>query len=268
MQPNAVTNNAAIVEANEERESSVHAILKDFLQKSLSKWNEAYSNESEDSKKPEYAEGPREAKDARDAKVAEDSEEAGEFKEATGSVVSIGLPALKATAGDTSLPCDVRRGAVVALVYFFGEKLSSLDASSVSDALRDYVLKGSHEDRAFMADLMCRHPVPGLKNALLFLLSQGSLLYRPQLFLVFVRLMPKGSPEVSSFLRRHIRYGDQQTKMAAIQAAIEWGPACVREELLLGLRKEASPLVRKAVIEALSLISDEEVRTALARAGR
>lgn len=176
----------------------------------------------------------------------------------TGSIPNLSIPGLGSEAAlETALSEDSSveeiRGASIYLLFAKPEK----SLKYVGKILRTASFERLRE---FIVELLTKFGTQEHLEAIILLLRRGSIMDRRKLLDVLASPGQTNDPKALKLIKRYLRYGDQHSKLIAVQAVERIGDAGdFAEDLIYLLQKETAEPVRLAVLNALRKNSDSTV---------
>lgn len=171
------------------------------------------------------------------------------------SDTKIGAPDSK-TALETALAEDSTRDETRgAIIYLFLVK----PEESLKNAGKILRTASFSKLREFVVELLVNFGTRQHLDAMILLLRRGSIMDRKRLLMALLDMGEADNPKVLNLIRRYLQYGDQHSRVIAIQAVERIGTADFTEELLYLLQKETAEPVRSAVLKALRTNRDSAV---------
>lgn len=145
---------------------------------------------------------------------------------------------------------DSAKGAVIYALLNKNEEM----IKALYEAL---IVNKSHSIREFTAKLLIEKKTDKSKNLIIYLIMQGSLLYRRQLLELLGEIANKEDRQIENLFRRFLRYGDQNTVEGAIKGASHWGNERLVDQIIECLHKHTSENVRLAATKALGRFKNQ-----------
>jgi HEAT repeat protein len=105
-------------------------------------------------------------------------------------------------------------------------------------------------------ELFTAHGTPRHIDAMIRLIRRGSLLDRGKLLDGLLRLAKADDERVMKLLHRYLLYGDQHSRLLAVNAVARLRDCMFVEDLLYLLEKETAAPVRLAVVAAMGNFGD------------
>lgn len=134
------------------------------------------------------------------------------------------------------------------------------DAGLIKAVYEALTVNRSHSIRVFTAQLLIERNSVKARDLIVYLIMQGSLLYRRQLLEALGKIADKEDRQIENMFRRFLRYGDQNTVEGAIRGVANWGNERLLYEIIKCLQKHTNEKIRLAALQALEGFKNDGVR--------